>query len=420
LPQFLAVEQLLCQSGHVPGSRTIARDARCPANGRRQMIAAPAALAVRGAPGMTLSEMSDRGAIEMRQSLAADSGEKLQFSRHDGDRRPSVVSHDGSQEAPQVSAGLLPSIPAMPSVPRAELHHGRPNLLLESGLRHSLGWQDHRKAGPSFVAVRLSQLDRVKVKERFPLTEQGWAAAWRALSGLDAGAPAAIAARLAQMEARRRGAAALVALDAESLRCLRYVTFNGGAGGAPLTKGRAYEMRFLADRIMVCSPRSAEAIVEVPYRDVETVEVSGSSSGMSSGEVAALILALGLLGALLGLFILGLLGFLLGAAVFGLAGALVAAASSKIETIVRLRGRDAELYFLHTAKTPDALRIELSEPLRAIENARAAQAGDLDEPTDLARGSIPDQLSKLASLLQQDLITRDEFEHLKAKLIATS
>ena len=33
---------------------------------------------------------------------------------------------------------------------------------------------------------------------------------------------------------------------------------------------------------------------------------------------------------------------------------------------------------------------------------------------------IPDQLSKLASLLQQGMITRDEFEHLKAKLIAKS
>lgn len=32
--------------------------------------------------------------------------------------------------------------------------------------------------------------------------------------------------------------------------------------------------------------------------------------------------------------------------------------------------------------------------------------------------SSPDQLSKLAALLQQDLITRAEFENLKAKLIA--
>ena len=330
------------------------------------------------------------------------------------------MSHDGSQEAPRGSAGLLPSIPAMPRVPRADLHRGTPSLLLESGLRHSLGWQDDRKAGPGFVVIRLSRLDRIKVIQRFPLTEQGWAAAWRALSGLDVGAAAAVAAKLAQLEAGRRAVAALVALDAESLRCLRHVTFNGGSGATPLTGGGAYDMRFLGDRIMVCLSGSAAAIVEVPYRDVETVEVSGSSPGKSPGELLVLILGLALLGGLLGLIVLGLLGFLLGAVVFGLVGALVGAASSKIETLVRLRARDAEFYFLVTKKPADALRIELSEPLRAIENARAARAGDLDEPTDLAPGSIPDQLSKLASLLQRGLMTRDEFEHLKAKLIAKS
>src|SRR5258708_35922431 len=135
----------------------------------------------------------------------------------------------------------------MPRVQPANVSRGRPRLLVESGVRHSLGWQDHRKAGPSFVVVRVSGLDRIKVIERFTLTEQGWAAAWRALSGLDADAAAAIGARLGQLEAGKHAAAALVALDAESLRCLGQVTFNGGSGAGPLTKGQAYDMRFLGD-----------------------------------------------------------------------------------------------------------------------------------------------------------------------------
>ncbi len=331
------------------------------------------------------------------------------------------MSHDGSQQAPQADAGQLPSIPAMPSVPRYELYRGRPHLLLESGLRHSIGWQDDRKAGPSFVVVRLPRLPPLKVAERFPLTEQGWASAWRALTGLDASAAAAIAARLAALEPTRRAAAALAALDAKSLRCLRRVTFTGGSGEVKLATGQAYDLRFLGDRIMVGPPGSANAIVEVPYPDVETVEVSGPGQvSKPPGEVLAVILALGVVGALLGLVVLGLLGLLLGAVVFGLVGALIGAASTKIETIVRIRGRDAEFYFLHGEKRPDALRIELSEPLRAIENARAAQAGGLDEPAELASESIPDQLSKLGSLLHHGLITSDEFEHLKAKLIAQS
>ena len=330
------------------------------------------------------------------------------------------MNHNGSQDAPQVSAAPALPIPAMPIVRRVLLYRGRPHLLLESGLRHSLGWRDDRKAGPCFVVVRLNRFGNVTVTERFPLTEQGWASAWRALSGRDTDAAAAIAAELAKHEPGRRAAAALAALDAESLRCLR-VTFSGGSGGVPLVKGEAYELRFLSDRIMVCRPRLVDAIVEWPYSDGETVEVTGPGRvSKSPGEQAALILVLGLVGAVLGLLIFGLLGLFLGGLVFALVGALVGGASTKTETIVRIRSADAELYFLQTEKSPDALRIELSEPLRAMGNARAEQAGDSDEPAKLASESISDQLSKLASLLQQDLITRDEFEHLKAKLIAKS
>ncbi len=130
----------------------------------------------------------------------------------------------------------------MPIVAPANLYPGSPNLLVSMGVSHSLGWQDHRKAGPSFVVVRLGRLDTVKVIERFPLTEQGWAAAWQALSSLDAGAAAAVAARLAQRQTRRRAAEALTALDAESVRSLRQVTFSGGF------RRRAAHRRHAADQ----------------------------------------------------------------------------------------------------------------------------------------------------------------------------
>jgi Short C-terminal domain len=331
-----------------------------------------------------------------------------------------VVNNDGSHETPPVGDGPQPSIPAMPSVPRGELYRGMPFLLLDvGGLRHSLGWQDHRKAGPSFVVARLSRLGTINVKGRFPLTEQGWANAWRALSGRDASAAAAVAAVLLKREAAGRKSAALAALDAESLVCLRRLKYNGGSGGVPLAKGQAYDLRFLGDRIMVSPPGLAEAIVELPYRDIETLEVGGPGRvDKPTGEVLAVTLAVGLLGAVLGLFVLGLLGFFLGALIFGLVGALVGAGAAKTETIVRIRGESAALYFVHTERRPEALRMQLSEPLRAIRIARGVQAGDADELAKLGSGSISDQLSKLASLLQQDLITRDEFEQLKARLIA--
>lgn len=332
-----------------------------------------------------------------------------------------MASQNDPGEALRAGAGAQPPVPAMPAVPRDDLYPGRPSLVVQSGVRHSLGWQVKRRAGASFVVARLSRLDTVKVIERFPLTEQGWADAWRVLSGRDSGAAAAIGATLAERETAQKATAERAALDAASSCWLRRVLFNGGSGGSPLARGKAYDLRFLGDRIMACPPDRVDALLEVPYRDIETVEVGGPGQiGKSAGEVMALTLGLGLVGALLGLVVLGLLGLLLGAVVFGLVGALIGVGSTKIETNVLVRAGDAEYYFLHTGTRPDALRIALSEPLRQISHARAPASGDPDQPAEPAPGSIPDQLSKLASLLQQDLISRDEFEHLKAKLIASS
>jgi hypothetical protein len=331
------------------------------------------------------------------------------------------MNHDDSGESLQVSDGqLAAAAPDMPSVPAYDLFRGRPRLLLETGgFRHSLGWQE-RKTGPVFVLARLREYASLKIIQRYPFDEQGWASAWRALSELDPQAAAATAARLAEKEAGRRAVAALAALDAESVSCLRRLTFTGGTSGLPLGIGEHYDLRFLTDRLMICPHSSMASLVEVPFGEVETLEIGGPGKiSKTTGEVLALVLSLALLGAIVGLLVLRLLGLLLGAVIFGLIGALVSEASTRTETVVRLRAGDSEFYFLYAEKGPDALRMALSQPLTAIRMARAAQAGAADEP-GLAPESVPDQLGKLAALLQQDLITRAEFDHLKAQLLAQS
>jgi len=336
------------------------------------------------------------------------------------DRRQAAVTDDGTQEARDRDERSLPPIPATPTVPRSQLIRGRPHLLAEYGLRHSLGWQDHRTTGPSFVVVRLSRIDKVKVTSRFPLTDQGWESAWRTLSGLDADAAAAVSAQLAVIETRRNAAATLAELDARTVCRLRRMTYNGGSNELPLAREKPYDLRFLGDRLMVCPPSSADALVELPYHDVEAVEVSGSDRSRSPSEPVAVILGIALVGALLGLVLLGVLGLILGGLICGLIAAAVMASSTKIETTVRLRSQDAELFFLNTEKAADAVRIELSGPLTAIERARTARPGGSGEPADRASDSIPEQLSKLASLLADGVLSRDEFERLKAKVIDQS
>lgn len=318
----------------------------------------------------------------------------------------------------QAGADNAPSIPPMPSVSPGTLYRGTPDLLVDHGVRHSLGWQGHRKAGPSFVMVRL-RWSGTAVKARFPLTEQGWESAWRELSSVDPSAAAAVAAKLARV-ARASATAALAALDHGSLCSLRRVTFKGGSAVGPLVKDQDYQLRFLGDRITVTSPGRLEAVMTIPYRDVDALEVSGPGKVTKPlSEVMVLILGLGLLGAVLGLIVLGVLGLLLGAVLFGLIGAMAGSASTKVETIVRIRGPEADQYFLNREKEPDALRIELSAAITAIDTARGAPR-DQSEAAGLPSRSIPDQLGKLASLLEDGTITHDEFEHLKARLISSS
>jgi hypothetical protein len=299
------------------------------------------------------------------------------------------------------------------------LYRGTPDLLVDYGVRHSLGWQDHR-SGPSFVMVRL-RWSGTAVKARFPLTEQGWESAWRALSSVDPKAAAAVAAKLAARAERDNATAALAALDHGSLCSLRRMTFKGGSGGGPLAKDQAYEVRFLSDRITVTPPGRLDAVITIPYRDVDTVEVSGSGRASKPvGELLVWVLGLGLLGAILGVIVLGVVGLLLGAVLFGLIGAVAGSAGPRAETIVRIRDSQADLYFASAEKEPDALRIELSPALAAIDNGRGAPRDNAEASAELPSGSIPDQLGKLASLLEDGTITRDEFEHLKARLIASS
>lgn len=105
---------------------------------------------------------------------------------------------------------------------------------------------------------------------------------------------------------------------------------------------------------------------------------------------------------------------------FGLPGALVGISETKIQTIVRVDTADREFFFLHTQKQADALRIELSVPLRAIRGARSARAGGSEHADARGPESAADQLSRLAAMLDAGLLTRDEFDHLKAKVIAES
>jgi hypothetical protein len=241
-----------------------------------------------------------------------------------------------------------------------------------------------------------------KILEQFPLTQEGWGRAWDALVKLDTKSAEKAQAEL--IERQRRDAelgynkpAELVELDGRTLVGLPQVALLGGyAPAAPIAIGEQYDARFLEDRLALYGCRDWTMLAEVPYTEIEDVEIGGPGLVRSGG---------GFIG---GGF--GAVGALEGMAVAAVLNALTT--KTTITTILRVQGTNCELFLLWTKTTPGQLRIELSRPLGAIRAARAAV-----DRTPARPGSPVAELSKLADMLQAGLLSREEFDQLKAKLL---
>ena len=322
----------------------------------------------------------------------------------------------GRRDGRNASVGAMrPSVPAMPVIRPSEQYSGPPYPLLE-GLSPTIGWQwaPAAKGGPAFVIISRTMLGSFKVLQRFPLTDDGWAKTWHGVVKLSPDAAGKIRVRLEARAAEDRNrrqrfgdSPEIAELDARSFACLREVALLGGyAPGADMAVGKQYDVRFLEDRLIVCPCRLTDVLAQVPYSEVEAVEIGGPGLVKSGGG-----------------FIGG--GFGAAGAVEGMAVAAVLNAlttRTSIKTVVRVQGTGCELFLLHARATPEQVRIDLSRPLGAIRSARASALPGADAHHEPARpaSSPVEELTKLASMLQSGLLTREEFDHLKAKLLADS
>jgi hypothetical protein len=91
---------------------------------------------------------------------------------------------------------------------------------------------------------------------------------------------------------------------------------------------------------------------------------------------------------------------------------------TSITTIVRIQGTGCELFLLHTRMTPEQLRIAMSHPLGAIRSARTAKvAGEIQHQVPAVSRSPVEELAKLADMLEKGLLTREEFDLMKGRLL---
>lgn len=298
----------------------------------------------------------------------------------------------------------LATVPARPQIESREMYTGGPFVLglgTGTGMKHGLGWiqRSERRGGPCFLIVRVTFTDTFRTVERFPLTDAGWARAWKALVKLDKYAAArtldVLAARVRAAERR----AELTELAAQSICVLPGVSYIPGSRELPdIDGGSRLDVRFLADRVVFVPPGSARVLAEFSYPDVAAVEIShGRIRRWTPGQQTALGLA------------------------FGLEVGMMASQMTRIKTVVRFETGTCELFVVDDQTEPDVLRMRLSPALWAIREAReaAGRPGPADGAAAEAGGpaSIVDQLAKLASLLESGLLTREEFDRLKAGLL---
>jgi hypothetical protein len=308
------------------------------------------------------------------------------------------------------SAAAHAGVPEMPVILPSEQVPGAPHPLLD-GISPTLGWEFRppAKGSPAFVIVRRTGLGSLKVVDSFPLTEDGWARAWQSLVRQNPAAVPQVLARLGAREAtmarlRTRDADSREAaeLEARALVSLRGVAYLGGyVPGAAITPGGLYDVLFLEDGLVIFAYRQARVLVRVHYTEVEDVEIGGPGLVKTGGGFGGG--GFGVSGAVEGIAIAAVLNTL--------------TTRTSVKTVVRIQGTSCELFLLHTKFTPEQLRIAMSRPLGAIRSARATQAAGGTQHPPVAAPSPVQELTKLADMLEKGLLTREEFDLMKAKLL---
>jgi len=272
-------------------------------------------------------------------------------------------------------------------------------ILLGSDRRLTLGWQarPEGKGGKCYIVGRDSIVGAVKIIERFPATEAGWEQAWQCLMNLEPSREAELRAKLDARAAQHLARAALDDLEARTKVRLQLQTFLGGySNEVNLNQGKLYDLRFTEEDFVVTVPRTWPPALRVPYHQIEELEIGGPGVTSSFRAGQRMVLEAG-----------G--GFVAAPAVF---------ANTSIQTIIRVQTPDSDLYFQNDTIVPHILKIRLSRQIAAIREAHAPRAETTADQAPAAI-SVVAELKDLASMLDAGLLTREEFDRMKARLLGS-
>jgi hypothetical protein len=305
-------------------------------------------------------------------------------------------------------------IPAMPHIGPSEQVEATLYPLID-GVSPTIGWQfrSRAKGGPGFMIIRRSSLGSLKVVKSFPLTEDGWAAAWQSLITQDRVAAQKVVAALKAREAsaiRLKVPEPVMSSPPQQadesqpypLATLYDAVLLGGyLPDIEVFTGQRHHVMFFEDRLWLVLGSTRVPQVAIPYREIENIEIGGPGIVRTGGGFTGG--GFGVVGAIEGMGIASILnGF---------------TSRTSIKTILGIQGTGFEFFLLHTRATPERLRIELSRPLAAIRSTRALRTAAEQGPVPGSYVSPVDELTKLADMLDKGLLTRDEFDLMKTKIM---
>jgi hypothetical protein len=238
---------------------------------------------------------------------------------------------------------------------------------------------------------------RWKTLHEFPLTEQGWTAAWQMMSAQypQLSEKVAFEIRLLSEDLLGQQVLARLATYAELQDC----TLLGGHGWrAPtLVPGSQCVLRFTERGLWVRPPSGWTGLIHSLYTDALALEFSGPGRVKTGGRIFG-----------------G--GFGPVAAAEGMIAASVLNAlttRTEIHTVIRYQATDLEAFFFYSQATPDELRVQLSKVLSHIR-----PKGQVGAPV-AAPVTRLDQLKQLGELRDSGVLSQAEFETEKQKLLAS-
>jgi putative oligomerization/nucleic acid binding protein len=315
--------------------------------------------------------------------------------------------------------------PPYPAISPSDLKQILRRMYFEVNCKYYIRYKDQSRQGDAgLVVARISVLNVEKVvSQRFPYTEEGWFSAWRTLAIIDHGDFERLREGL-YLDSRKYGdrterqdSHQEPKKSSPVLLLLADLTFlNGYTPCASLMAGSTYDLIFTNDSLQVFDAGAQQrALAKLNYNTF--IDVQATGPGLIKSTNPFVDPAGKIIGAAIRNTQPGISGDVLNGAVN--VAVEVTKNRSKIKTILFAQTTDSELFFLYTKTTPDQLRIDLSPTLGRIRKTLASARINRQSEDGPDATSIVKQLMDASLLLDRGLITRDEFEQLKAQLLSS-